>query len=373
MALPFKLVEAQHPVDLINEEMKQRLLAARHEFARGLPDHLRDAVQFFDKHTYNASSSIVENILFGKTVSSKAGSTAQIGRIVAEIIDEMNLREAIISVGLEYEIGANGARLNPVQRQKISLARCLIKRPDILILNEAMSTLDEPAQEKILASIKTEMAGRSLILFESQEERRKEFERVLRMDQGRFVDEHDTGIAGGQSGLAAPATVASAIDTAHAVGLNEIVTMLMDIPLLAGIERSRLKLLAFTSERVRFETNQVVFRQGDPGDRAYVVIEGQAEVVLGSAGSERTVATLGRNEIFGEMALLSKIPRTATIRARTPLILLSISQDVFLRLVEENSEIAIAMMRVLAERLASTLRDYGKVMADKEQSAAGAR
>jgi putative ABC transport system ATP-binding protein len=330
-------------------------------------------VQFFDKHAYNATSSIVENILFGKTVSSKAGSAAQIGRIVAEIVDEMNLREAITAAGLEYEIGANGARLNPVQRQKIALARCLIKRPDILILNEALSSLDEPAQEKILANIKTEMAGRSLILFESQEDRRREFEKVLRMDQGRFVDAHDAGIAAGRSSQPEPAPGASPTDTAHAFGLNDIVTILMDIPLLAGIERSKLKLLAFTSERVHFEANQVVFRQGDPGDRAYVVIEGQAEVVLGAAGGERTVATLGRNEIFGEMALLSKMPRTATIRARTPLILLSISQDVFLRLVEENSEISIAMMRVLAERLASTLRDYGKVMAEKEQSAGGAR
>jgi CRP-like cAMP-binding protein len=71
------------------------------------------------------------------------------------------------------------------------------------------------------------------------------------------------------------------------------------------------------------------------------------------------------------MALLSKMPRTTTIRARTPLVLLSLSQDVFLRMVEENSEIAIAMMRVLAERLASTLREYGKLMAGPEQPAAG--
>jgi CRP-like cAMP-binding protein len=65
------------------------------------------------------------------------------------------------------------------------------------------------------------------------------------------------------------------------------------------------------------------------------------------------------------MALLSKIPRTTTIRAKTPLVLLSFSQDVFLRMVEENSEIARAMMRVLAERLAATLRDYGEAMAEK--------
>jgi CRP-like cAMP-binding protein len=77
------------------------------------------------------------------------------------------------------------------------------------------------------------------------------------------------------------------------------------------------------------------------------------------------VATLGSNEFFGEMALLSKIPRTTTIRAKTPLVLLRFSQDVFLRLVDENSKIARAMMRVLAERLAATLHDYSEIMAKK--------
>jgi ABC-type phosphate transport system ATPase subunit len=367
MALPFKLVEAQHHVDLIDEEMEGRLLAARRAFAEGLPDRLRSAVQFFDKDTYNAASCIVDNILFGKASSRRAGSAAQIGKIVAEIVDEMNLRDAIISIGLEYEIGVGGARLSVVQRQKIALARCLIKRPEILILNDALPTLDIHVQEKILANIKTEMTGRSLILFEPHEDRRREFEKVLLMDQGRFVDHH--AATGPSLRQKRPDETVDAIASGapRDVGLNEIVTMLMDIPLFSGIDRSKLKLLAFTSEREHFEEGQEVFHQGDPGDRAYVVIEGEVDVVLESTGGAKTVAQLGRNELFGEMALLSKIPRTTTIRARTPLVLLSVSQDVFLRMVEENSEIAIAMMRVLAERLASTLRDYGKVMTGQEQ------
>ncbi len=370
MALPFKLVKAHDHEGLIDAAMKQRLLTARRTFAGGLPERLQGAVQFFDQDTYNAASSIVENILFGKTVFSKAGSAAHIGQIVADIVDEMELREAIVSVGLDYEIGVGGTRLTPVQRQKIALARCLIKRPDILIMNEALTSMDLPEQEKILANTRAEMKGRSLILFESHEDRRREFEKVLLMDQGRFVEHHGAAVDG-RSQEPEPHEEALPGETPRAVGLNEVVNMLMDIPLLAGIGRSKLKLLAFTSERVHFEKDQVVFNQGDAGDHAYVVIEGEADVVLESAGGERTVATLGRNEIFGEMALLSKMPRTTTIRARTPLVLLRLSQDVFLRMVEENSEIAIAMMRVLAERLASTLREYGKAMAVPEKSAAG--
>jgi putative ABC transport system ATP-binding protein len=365
MALPFRLVETQHQVGLIDEKMKKRLLAARRAFAQGLPNRYRGAVQFFEKDSYNAASSIVVNITFGKTATGKAGSAKQIGQMVSELVDELNLREDIISVGLDYQIGVDGSRLTAVQHQKMALARCLIKRPDILIMNEAMSSLDLQAQESILANIKTEFEGRSLILFESSEDRRQEFEKVLMMDRGRFVQhqaEQDSADGGKNPREAAEM---SSNGERRTVGLNEIATLLMDIPLFKDIDRSKLKLLAFTSERLQFDENQEVFHQGEPGHDAYVIVEGEVDVVLESAAGENTVATLGRNEFFGEMALLSKIPRTTTIRAKTSLVLLRFSQDVFLRMVEENGEIARAMMRVLAERLAATLRDYGELMTEK--------
>lgn len=365
MSLPFKLVEKKHQVGLIDDKMKIRLLKARRAFAQDLPDRMRGAVQFFQEGAYNAASSITENIIFGKTASGRAGSTEQIGQMLNTIIDELNLREDIISVGLEYQIGVGGSRLSAAQHQQIALARCMIKRPDILIMNDAMSSLDLQTQETILANIKTEFEGRSLILFESSEERRREFEKVLRMDRGRFVENHGKVGSADDGEKPHEALETSSSDGPRTVGLDEIATLLMDIPLFKDIDRSKLKLLAFTSERVQFHENQEVFHQGDPGDHAYVIVEGEVDVVLESASGESTVATLGCNEVFGEMALLSNIPRTTTIRAKTPLVLLSFSQDVFLRMVEENSEIATAMMRVLAERLATTLRDYGEVMAEK--------
>ena len=366
MALPFRLVEAQHHVDLIDDEMEKKLLAARRAFAGGLPDTLRGSIQFFDRKAYNASSNILENIVFGKPASSKAGSSSQIGQIVAAIVEELDLRDTIIACGLDYQVGMGGTRLSVVQRQKIALARCLVKRPDILIMSDALSTLDLLEQEDILLGIKEEMKGRSLILFESDETHRREFEKVLMMDQGRITHHHQlTGSEPPPEGA-----ILAGEDTQdashHTVNLNEIVAMLMEIPMFRGIGRSKLKLLAFASERKHFEQGQEVFHQGDSGNHAFVVMEGEAEVVLELEGGEKTVATLGRSEIFGEMALLSKIPRTTTIRAKTPLVLLSVSQEVFLRMVEENSDIAIAMMRMLAERLASTLHEYGKVMMAEE-------
>jgi ABC-type multidrug transport system fused ATPase/permease subunit len=367
IALPFNVIESHDHEGLIDDEMKQRLMRARHAFARELPRHLRPLVQFFDPDAYSAASSIVDNILFGKLASSKAGSAAQIGRIVAGVVDELNLRDDIILAGLEYQVGAAAARLSPDQRQKVALARCLLKRPDILIMSEALAALETDAQGRVLAHIRTEMQGRSLILFDPHEDRRREFEEILVMDQGKFVggdgsEKAREGTDGGHPEAGHPPAGAGS-----AKGLNEIVSVLMSIPLLAGIDRSKLKLLAFTSERVQFDKGQEVFHQGDAGNNAYVIIKGKADVVLESASGPKTVAQLGANDVFGEMALLAKIPRSTSIRAATDLTLIRISRDVFVRMVEENSEIALAMLRVLTERLAATLRDYGKAVAREDK------
>jgi CRP-like cAMP-binding protein len=147
----------------------------------------------------------------------------------------------------------------------------------------------------------------------------------------------------------------------HDIGLYDLAAILEQIPLFADIDRSKLKLLAFTSERVEYQPGDNVFQQGDVGSTAYVILSGLADVVLETADGEVVVAELGQYQVFGEMALLSNAPRSTTIRARTALSLLVLSHDVFMRLVSENADIALGMTRVLAERLASTLRDYSRV------------
>ena len=135
------------------------------------------------------------------------------------------------------------------------------------------------------------------------------------------------------------------------MSLREEVDLLQRIPLFANVEASKLKLLAFTSERIAFESGQVLFRQGDAGDAAYIIIEGEAEVLVSGASGPIQVAVLGRNEIVGEIAILCDVPRTATIRALQRLVCLRISKDLFLRLINEFPQIAVAVVRELASRV----------------------
>src|SRR5262249_2239505 len=145
-SLPFKLIEARHRLGLIDADLQGRLLEARKLFADGLPDNLKKAVEFFDVDRYNPTPNPQDNSLFGKSAYGQAQAQDRVGKLVAEVVEEKNLRETVTGVGLAYECGIAGARLTNHQRQKLGLARAVLKRPDVLILSEPTAVLDGPVQ-----------------------------------------------------------------------------------------------------------------------------------------------------------------------------------------------------------------------------------
>lgn len=138
------------------------------------------------------------------------------------------------------------------------------------------------------------------------------------------------------------------------MSIQEEVELLRRIPLFAKIDPSRLKLLAFTSDRVRFAPGQVLFEQGEGGDFAYVIMEGKADVSVRTPSGPLSVATIDEHELVGEIAILCDVPRTATVTATTELVTLRISKDLFYRLVKEFPDMAVEIMRELAHRLELT-------------------
>jgi CRP/FNR family cyclic AMP-dependent transcriptional regulator len=138
------------------------------------------------------------------------------------------------------------------------------------------------------------------------------------------------------------------------MGLLDEVDLLRKIPLFSKMEPSKLKLLAFTSERLTYAEGDVLFEQGDAGDASYIIIGGKVDVVVDTPGGPLIVATLGENEIVGEIAILCDVPRTATVKAKTEVTTLRITKDLFFSLVVEFPQIAVEIMRELAHRLEVT-------------------
>ena len=136
--------------------------------------------------------------------------------------------------------------------------------------------------------------------------------------------------------------------------LESEVQSLRQVPMFRDIDPARLKLLAFTSERVHFAPGQRFFSQGDASDAAYVILDGHAQVLLDTPRGEIKVADLGRNALVGEMGILSDAPRSATIAAVDATTALRIDKRVLLELLLQFPQMSIAVMREIAGRLERT-------------------
>ncbi|MGH6943395.1 MAG: cyclic nucleotide-binding domain-containing protein [Geminicoccaceae bacterium] len=138
------------------------------------------------------------------------------------------------------------------------------------------------------------------------------------------------------------------------MSLTKDVEVLKSIPLFAKIDPAKLKLLAFTSERLEFMAGEELCHQGDMADAAYIILEGEADVLVDSPRGALRVATVGKNDIVGEIAILCNVPRTATVTASSDLATLRISKDGFFHLVTQFPLIGVEVMHELASRLHHT-------------------
>jgi ATP-binding cassette subfamily B protein len=97
---------------------------------------------------------------------------------------------------------------------------------------------------------------------------------------------------------------------------------------------------------------EAIVREGDEGNKFYVIVRGQFEVLKRMPdGEEKRVALLQDGDHFGEIALLRNIPRTATVRAVGPSVLLSVRQEAFRRLLAEHPQIQQALERTIQSRI----------------------
>ena len=188
MSLPFKLVPARHRLGIITDEVRDRLLEARKAFAENLPEDLAGSVDFFDPDEYNAAANILDNILFGKIAYGQAQAQERVGNLIREVMSELGIVDTVSEVGLEYDAGIGGSRLSPAQRQKLALARAVIKRPDVMILSEATASLDSSSQSRILDGMLKRFEGGGLIWGVHRAAMAERFDHIIVVKGGKVVE-----------------------------------------------------------------------------------------------------------------------------------------------------------------------------------------
>ena len=188
LALPFKLVPARHRLGLVDDPLRQKILNARRAFREGLPEKLKPGIEFFDPKTYNHAASLQDNILFGKIAYGQAQAVEKIATLATGILKARGLRDRIIEVGLRTECGVGGARLSVVQRQKLGIARALMKRPSVLIMADATGPLDKAEAQAIFDAVIQRFQGLTVIWGLQEPERARQMRELVVLHRGGLAE-----------------------------------------------------------------------------------------------------------------------------------------------------------------------------------------
>jgi CRP/FNR family transcriptional regulator, cyclic AMP receptor protein len=129
---------------------------------------------------------------------------------------------------------------------------------------------------------------------------------------------------------------------------NQKIDLIRNVPLFARLSRTELRELALLADEIDLREGKEMTRQGLPGREFFVLLEGNADV----RKNGRKVNTLGPGDFFGEIALVSREPRTATVTATSPVRALVITDRSFRRLLDESPQVKTKVMEAMARRLA---------------------
>jgi putative ABC transport system ATP-binding protein len=168
--------------------MPGRIVAARAEFSRRFKGR-DDVCEFFQADRFSPALSIQDNILFGRVAFEQANAQARINAMVREIAAEHGMNADLVRLGLEFDVGNGGSRLSYSERQRLAIARGLMKNPDLLVFNEPTSGLDPAMELRVLRSVLEWAKGRTVLWSLSRPELAREFDRVLVFADGQLVEE----------------------------------------------------------------------------------------------------------------------------------------------------------------------------------------
>jgi ATP-binding cassette subfamily B protein len=310
---------------------------------------LRQHIGMVFQDSFLFAGSVRDNIRLGKLDASDAEieAAARAAQIHAVILQLPN--------GYDSEVGEQGNVLSGGQRQRLALARAVLRDPAVLLLDEATSALDPATEAEFTTALRRVASNRTVISVTHRLSTVVDADQIFVLADGHLVEQGThASLVRQANGVyahlwASQAGLHVAEDGLHAEVSPE---RLQQLPLLADLAYPLLAQLAAQFAPQRVAAGSTIISQGDLGDRFYLIARGSVDVLQRDAeGTERRVRVLQDGDHFGELALLGEGVRSASVRAQTPCVLLSLSAQQFERLLAEEPTVKAEVQRVAEDRL----------------------
>ena len=172
----------------LTPELMAQIVEARGQLAQKMPADLKPLITLYDAATYNDAARVIDNILFGKLGRTNPEITRRLVETISAYLAEYGIENDILQLGLAEDIGIGGRRLNQAQRQKLSLARALMRDSEYYVFNKTLSVVDPRQHETIvnetMRALQRHRDKPAVIWVLSNSRMAGHFERVVLFDRG---------------------------------------------------------------------------------------------------------------------------------------------------------------------------------------------
>jgi putative ABC transport system ATP-binding protein len=187
IGLALSYIEPRHRFRLLDPELTARIVRARQALREMPPSQLPAAIEFYDPERPMLSASIKDNLLFGRLAFNLPDAEQKVWHVMREVLRSHLLEPVVYRTGLEFDIGPQGKHLDQRQRVAVDLARCLIRRPDVLVVDGSFSVYEEMQSKTVLEEVRRRMRDATLIAALGDREAVKDFDQVF-LFEGQRVE-----------------------------------------------------------------------------------------------------------------------------------------------------------------------------------------
>lgn len=336
LTVPFAF-SAEQIGPAFSEQLKQQILQIRKSRAQQMVEAFDGLFETLDSKKYMPVMTLMDNALFGR-VSSLAGSRKKlIENVIVQVLSEHNLHSMVAVSLYDQEVLAGGDNMPLNFKERVGFSRASIKKPDVLILYNALASYEKAKRNQLRERIGELMPESIIIFIESK------FNNPQNYDV--FVDLVDGRIDGN--------TLENGVEDVDArQDLNRKIDIIAKTELFAELDRNQQRLLAFSAQWYKASKDQTIFASNDEADAAYLCVSGSAGLYWRTGNEEpHLVSAVVPGRLIGDLAVILGKPRQLELVAAEDSLFLHIGAEELKAVIDNDVKVASSLLRTVSGNL----------------------